>query len=82
MISLCFRNEEILEGADGYIYGSVEGKLFRVTKDTLQVEWLKDKGVYGLEQDLNGNLYYYDGSNLWRYTIEKNRGKQAEIAGK
>lgn len=82
LISGRFRNAEILEGADGYIYGSVEGKLFRVTKDTLQVEWLKDKGVYGLEQDLNGNLYYYDGSNLWRYTIEKNRGKQAETAGK
>ena len=81
LISGRFRNAQILEGVDGYIYGSVEGKLFRVTKDTLQVEWLKDKGVYGLEQDLNGNLYYYDGSNLWRYTIEKNRGKQAEKAG-
>ncbi len=80
LISGRFRNAQILEGVDGYIYGSVEGKLFRVTKDTLQVEWLKDKGVYGLEQDLNGNLYYYDGSNLWRYTIEKNRGKQAEKA--
>lgn len=82
LISGRFRNAQILEGVDGYIYGSVEGKLFRATKDTLQVEWLKDKGVYGLEQDLNGNLYYYDGSNLWRYTIEKNRGKQAETAGK
>lgn len=80
LISGRFRNAQILEGVDGYIYGSVEGKLFRVTKDTLQVEWLKDKGVYGLEQDLNGNLYYYDGSNLWRYTIEKNRGRQAEKA--
>ena len=82
LISGRFRNAQILEGVDGYIYGSVEGKLFRVTKDSLKVEWLKDKGVYGLEQDLNGNLYYYDGSNLWRYTIEKNRGKQAESAGK
>ncbi|QEY20535.1 hypothetical protein [Psychrobacillus sp. FSL K6-2843] len=81
LISGRFRNAQILEGVDGYIYGSVEGKLFRVTKDTLQVEWLKEEGVYGLEQDLNGNLYYYDGSNLWRYTIEKNRGKQAEKAG-
>ena len=73
LISGRFRNAEIIEGTDGFIYGSVEGKLFRVTKDTLQVEWLKDKGVYGLEKDLDGNLYYYDGSNLWKYTIEKNR---------
>ena len=73
LISGRFRNAQILENVDGFIYGSVEGKLFRVTKDTLEVEWLKDKGVYGLEKDLNGNLYYYDGSNLWKYTIEQNR---------
>ncbi|TQR21351.1 hypothetical protein [Psychrobacillus vulpis] len=78
LISGRFRNAQILEGDDGYIYGSVEGKLFRVTKDNLEVEWLKDKGVYGLEKDLNGNLYYYDGSNLWRYTIEQNRPKKEE----
>lgn len=76
LISGRFRNAEILENVDGYIYGSVEGKLFKVTKDTLEVEWLKDKGVYGLEKDLNGNLYFYDGSNLWRYTIEQNREKK------
>ncbi|MEK5206221.1 hypothetical protein [Psychrobacillus sp. FSL H8-0510] len=73
LISGRFRNAQILENVDGFIYGSVEGKLFKVTKDTLKVEWLKDKGVYGLEKDLNGNLYYYDGSNLWKYTIEQNR---------
>lgn len=79
LISGRFRNAQIIENVDGYIYGSVEGKLFKVTKDTLEVEWLKDKGVYGLEKDLNGNLYFYDGSNLWRYTIEQNRAiKQTE----
>ncbi|MEI4769558.1 hypothetical protein WAX74_07850 [Psychrobacillus sp. FJAT-51614] len=77
LISGRFRNAQIVEGDDGYIYGSVEGRLFRVTKD-LQVEWLKDKGVYGLEKDMNGNLYYYDGSNLWKYTIEKNREKKQQ----
>lgn len=76
LISGRFRNAQIVEGPDGYIYGSVEGKLFRVTKDTLKVEWLKDKGVYGLVKDAKGNLYYYDGSNLWKYTIEQNREKQ------
>ncbi|MFJ5769095.1 hypothetical protein [Psychrobacillus sp. NPDC093180] len=76
LISGRFRNAQIVEGPDGYIYGSVEGKLFRVTKDTLKVEWLKDKGVYGLVKDVNGNLYYYDGSNLWKYTIEQNREQQ------
>ncbi|GGA18801.1 hypothetical protein [Psychrobacillus lasiicapitis] len=76
LISGRFRNAQIVEGPDGFIYGSVEGKLFRVTKDTLKVEWLKDKGVYGLVKDVNGNLYYYDGSNLWKYTIEQNREQQ------
>lgn len=73
LISGRFRNAQIIENVDGFIYGSLEGKLFKVAKDTLKVEWLKDKGVYGLEKDLNGNLYYYDGSNLWKYTIEQNR---------
>ncbi|MFF2752126.1 hypothetical protein ACFVR1_00035 [Psychrobacillus sp. NPDC058041] len=77
LISGRFRNAQIVESDDGYIYGSVEGKLFRVTKDNLTVEWLKNKGVYGLTKDINGDLYYYDGgSNLWKYTIEKNRKKQ------
>ncbi|WP_144509604.1 hypothetical protein [Bacillus sp. FJAT-22090] len=76
LISGRFRNAQIVEGPDGYIYGSVEGKLFRVTKDTLEVEWLKDKGVYGLVKDASGNLYFYNGSNLWKYTIEQNREQQ------
>lgn len=73
LISGRFRNAQIIDSNDGYIYGSVEGKLFKVKKDNLEVEWLKDKGVYGLVKDVDGNLYYYDGSNLWKYTIEKNR---------
>lgn len=73
LISGRFRNAQIIDSNDGYIYGSVEGKLFKVRKDNLEVEWLKDKGVYGLVKDVDGNLYYYDGSNLWKYTIEKNR---------
>lgn len=79
LISGRFRNAQLVDNIDGYVYGSIEGKFFRITKDTLEVEWLKDKGVYGLEKDLNGNLYFYDGSNLWRYTIEQNRAiKQTE----
>lgn len=78
LISGRFRNAQIVDSNDGYIYGSVEGKLFKVAKDKLEVEWLKDKGVYGLEKDMNGNLYYYDGSNLWKYTIEKNRDKKQQ----
>ncbi|TQR05151.1 hypothetical protein [Psychrobacillus soli] len=73
LISGRFRNAQIIDSNDGYIYGSVEGKLFKVRKDNLEVEWLKDKGVYGLVKDVDGNLYYYEGSNLWKYTIEKNR---------
>lgn len=78
LISGRFRNAQLVDSNDGYIYGSVEGKLFKVAKDKLEVEWLKDKGVYGLEKDMNGNLYYYDGSNLWKYTIEKNRDKKQQ----
>ncbi|QFF98154.1 hypothetical protein PB01_04590 [Psychrobacillus glaciei] len=77
LISGRFRNAQIVDSDDGYIFGSVEGKLFRVSKDNLTVEWLKDKGVYGLAKDVNGDLYYNDGgSNLWKYTIEKNRKKK------
>ncbi|WP_391207958.1 hypothetical protein [Psychrobacillus sp. L4] len=79
LISGRFRNAQIVDSDDGYIFGSVEGKLFRVTKDNLTVEWLKDKGVYGLAKDVNGDLYYHDGgSNLWKYTIEKNRKQKQQ----
>jgi hypothetical protein len=83
LISGRFRNAQIVDNNDGFIYGSVEGKFFKITKATLEVEWLKDKGVYGLVKDVNGNLYYYDGgSNLWKYTIEKNREALKEASSK
>lgn len=76
-ISGRFRNAQLVEGNDGFIYGSVEGKLFKADSETLEFEWIKEEGVYGLEKDYEGNLYFYDGSNLWKYIIEENR-KEAD----
>ncbi|MGE6487615.1 hypothetical protein [Paenisporosarcina sp. NPDC076898] len=73
LISGKFRNATIIEGEDHYLYGSVEGKFFKVNKDTLEVTWIKNEGVYGLAKDYHGDFYFYNGSKLWKYTIEKNR---------
>lgn len=73
LISGRFRNASLIEGNDQYIYGSVEGKFFKVDKVTLEVTTIKEDGVYGLVKDYRGNLYFYNGSSLWKYTIESNR---------
>ncbi|MDX1699002.1 MAG: hypothetical protein R3250_00220 [Melioribacteraceae bacterium] len=73
LISGRFRNATIIEGNDQFLYGSVEGEFFKVNKDSLEVTTIKEDGVYGLVKDYHGNFYFYNGSSMWKYTIEKNR---------
>lgn len=71
LISGRFRNANILEGMDGNIYGTVEGKLFRANPETMDVEILKQNGAYEITQGVNGDLFFRNQADLWKYEIPK-----------
>lgn len=72
LISGRFRNAKILEGIDGNIYGTVEGKLFVADPNTLEIEILKEEGANEIAQDANGDLYFRHEATLWKYHFFKN----------
>ncbi|MBP2242359.1 WD40 repeat protein [Cytobacillus eiseniae] len=69
LISGRFRNAKIIEGIDGNIYGTVEGRLFKADPKTLDVEILVKEGANDIAQDSEGNLYYRNEADLWKYTF-------------
>ncbi|WP_066297065.1 WD40 repeat domain-containing protein [Bacillus sp. FJAT-29937] len=69
LISGRFRNAKIIEGIDGNIYGTVEGKLFKADRKTMEVETLMEEGAYELAQDSKGDLYFRNQADLWKYEI-------------
>ncbi|MBY0122300.1 WD40 repeat domain-containing protein [Bacillus sp. S/N-304-OC-R1] len=71
LISGRFRNAKIIEGIDGNIYGTVEGRLFKVDRKTMEIEILMQEGAYELAQDSEGNLYFRNQADLWKYEIEQ-----------
>lgn len=71
LISGRFRNAKIIEGIDGNIYGTVEGKLFKADRKTMEVETLMEEGAYELAQDSKGDLYFRNQADLWKYEINQ-----------
>lgn len=69
LISGRFRNAKIIEGIDGNIYGTVEGRLFKANPKTLDIEILVKEGANEIAQDAKGNLYYRNQADLWKYTF-------------
>lgn len=69
LISGRFRNAKIIEGIDGNIYGTVEGKLFKADPKTMEVKILQEEGAYEIAQDSEGNLYFRNQADLWKYTL-------------
>lgn len=67
LISGRFKNSTLLFGKDGILYGTVEGILFKVVPDTLEVTVLKEKGAYDLAIDLNGVVYFRNQAEMWKY---------------
>lgn len=70
LISGRFRNAKIIEGIDGNIYGTVEGKLFKADPKTMEVKILQEEGAYEIAQDSEGNLYFRNQADLWKYKLE------------
>lgn len=78
LVSGRFHNGKIIEGLDGSIYGTVEGKLFKADPKTLYYEVLKEDGAYDLVQDFKGDLYFRNQADLWMYSLkepEENQNK-------
>ncbi|MBS4190164.1 WD40 repeat domain-containing protein [Bacillus sp. FJAT-49705] len=71
LISGRFRNAKIIEGIDGNIYGTVEGKMFKADPKTMEVEILLEEGAYEIAQDSEGNLYFRNQADLWKYTMKE-----------
>lgn len=73
LVSGRFKNAKIIEGIDGFIYGTVEGRLFKANPKTLDVEILKNEGAYEIAQDANGNLFFRNQADLWTYKLKEEK---------
>lgn len=55
-------------GTNGLIYGTFEGRFFRIDPATKVITDLRSNASTYLATDGNGNFYFKDVYNLWRYT--------------
>ncbi|MDP4164019.1 MAG: hypothetical protein Q8898_13025, partial [Bacillota bacterium] len=62
-----FRNGALASGKDGYIYGAVEKRLFRVNAKTMKLEFLTNVPAEDMTMDPSGRIYFSEHENLWRY---------------
>lgn len=63
-------NGSLIIGKDGYLYGAVEGTLFKVNPNNKKLVILRSKkDVKQVIQDSNGTIYFHDGARLWKYSI-------------
>jgi hypothetical protein len=69
-ISGRYGNANLTIGKDGYIYGVLEGRFFKMDPETMQYAFILESGAKGLAQDANGNLYFREYSNLYMYPIK------------
>ncbi|MED4461150.1 WD40 repeat domain-containing protein [Metabacillus fastidiosus] len=65
------KNEALINGNDGYLYGSVQKNLFRVDLDSFDIKLFRKGDVNTLVSDHQGYLYFNSGANLWRVHSEK-----------
>lgn len=60
------RNESLLEGEDGYLYGTVQNTLFKVNLENYRINIFRQGDVNTLVKDNKGYFYFNSGANLWR----------------
>ncbi|MGG3798917.1 hypothetical protein [Metabacillus fastidiosus] len=65
------KNESLINGNDGYLYGSAQKNLFRVDLDSFDIKVFRRGDVDTLVRDQDGYLYFNSGANLWRVHSEK-----------
>jgi streptogramin lyase len=65
-----WRDAFLVVHPSGQLYGTVDGRFFRVDPATMRVTLLRESGVSLLAMDRQGRLYFRDSTNLWQYTPE------------
>ncbi|MCD7034485.1 hypothetical protein LRR81_09565 [Metabacillus sp. GX 13764] len=66
-----FKNESLLIGKDGMLYGTLQGMLFKVDPSTYHISKYSQSNVFHLAADNDGNLYYNSGANLWKVNTDR-----------
>ncbi|WP_313892639.1 hypothetical protein [Psychrobacillus sp.] len=61
------KNGSIVDGKDGYMYGTIENKLFRIHATSLKLEMLGDQHANGVALGGDGHIYFTTGGDVWRY---------------
>ncbi|QOR66291.1 WD40 repeat domain-containing protein [Cytobacillus suaedae] len=64
------KNAMMVVGKDGFVYATLEGRLLQIDPATLKHTVLKESGAYELAQDHNGDLYFRNQADLWKYTTK------------
>jgi hypothetical protein len=59
-------NESLIDGQDGYLYGTVQDTLFKVNLTTFKITIFRQGDVNTLARDNQGYLYFNSGANLWQ----------------
>lgn len=60
------RNESLVTGDDGYLYGTVQNTLFKVNLENYRMNIFRQGDVNTLVKDNKGYFYFNSGANLWR----------------
>lgn len=61
------RNGSLVDGKDGYMYGTIENKLFRIHLNSYKLEMLGNQLSNGVALGEDGNIYFTTGGDIWRY---------------
>ncbi|MFV2049818.1 hypothetical protein ACEWK1_20985 [Metabacillus sp. YM-086] len=65
------KNESLIDGEDGYLYGTVQNTLFKVSLTNFSIKIFRQGDVNTLAKGNDGYLYFNSGANLWRVKQSK-----------
>ncbi|MRX73681.1 hypothetical protein GJU40_16180 [Bacillus lacus] len=66
-----FKNENLVFGHSGELFGTLQGTLFKVNPATNAITNYRSGEVFHLAKDPRGYLYYNSGANLWKIDPSK-----------
>ena len=76
-----FENGSLVVGNDGYVYGTVEGTLFRVHPGNMKKEIIQSSGANKLTKGTDGLIYFINKDQLYRITPKVMWGKTELLKG-
>lgn len=65
--SAVWRDVTIVKHPSGDYYGTGNGKLFKINAKTKDIQIIPSRPAFFLSIDKEGNLYFRDGEEMWRY---------------